>query len=332
MGLINFFKEQFAAVIEWKNQTQEVLFYKYSFKSNEVKDDSKLIIAQGQGCLVVYEGKVVGVLEQEGVYPLQTDNDPFITTLSKFMQGFETEHKLKIYFYRRAEVNNLGWGTSNRVKYEEPIYHFPVSLGAYGNYSFKLKDPKLFLTEIAGLSDLYTVLQSQMLIQSRIEQQLTVTLATSAYSVLEIDSKLHELAGELKLRLNDEFSALGFNLSNFKIQGTSFDEQTQMQINQIANAQAGSLAAEKAGLTYTEMEKIQALRDAARNENGLSGAGLQINLGRQMGNTFPSAQNERVNSQPDAVAYMIKLKELFDQGILTAEEFESKKKQWLDRL
>jgi membrane protease subunit (stomatin/prohibitin family) len=332
MGLINFFKEQFAAVIEWKDQTQDVLFYKYPFKSDEVKDGSKLIIAPGQGCLLIYEGKVQGVLEQEGVYPLQTDNDPFITTLSKFMQRFESEHKLRLYFYRTAEVTNLGWGTSNRVTYEEPTYRFPVSLGVYGNYSFKLKDAKLFLTEISGLSDLYTVLQSQMLIQSRIEQQLTVTLATSAYSILEIDSKLHELAGELNLRLNDEFSALGFSLSNFKIQGTSFDEQTLKQINQIANARAGSLAAEKAGLTYTEMERIQALRDAARNDSGFSGAGLQVNLGSHMSNAFTATHNDQVNHQPDAVAQMIKLKTLFDQGILTAEEFESKKKQWLDKL
>jgi len=332
MGLMNFFKEQFAAVIEWKNQPQDVLFYKYPFKSDEVKDDSKLIIAPGQGCLLVYEGKLRGLMEQEGIYALQTDNDPFITTLSKLMQGFESEHKLKLYFYRKAEVANQGWGTSNRVKYEEPVYRFPVSLGAYGNYSFKLTDAKLFLTEIAGLPDLYTVLQSQMLIQSRVEQQLTVTLATSAYSILKIDSKLNDLAEELKIQLNEEFSSLGFKLTNFKIQGASFDQQTQQQINQIANARAGSLAAEQAGLTYTEMEKIQALRDAARNDNGMAGVGLQINLGNNMSNAFTSLNNAPMSSDPNAITQLEKLKALFDQGILTAEEFEDKKKQWLDKL
>jgi membrane protease subunit (stomatin/prohibitin family) len=331
MGLINFFKEQFAAVIEWKDQPQDVLFYKYPFKSDEVKDGSKLIIAPGQGCLLVYEGKVTGVMEQEGIYVLNTDNDPFITTLSKLMQRFESEHKLKIYFYRKAEINNQGWGTSNRVKYEEPVYRFPVNLGAYGNYSFKLTDARLFLTEIAGLSDLYTVLQTQMLIQARIEQQLTVTLATSAYSILQIDSKLNELAEELKTRLNDEFLTLGFKLTNFKLQGASFDQQTQQQINQFANARAGSLAAEQARLSYTEMEKLQALRDAARNDNGMAGAGLQINLGNNMGNTFAHVPNEPT-SEPNAVSQLEKLKALFDKGIITVEEFEDKKKQWLDKL
>ena len=332
MGLLNFFKEQFAAVIEWKDQPQDVLIYKYPFKSDEVKDASKLIIAPGQGCMLIYEGKITGIMEQEGMYSLQTDNDPFITTLSKLMQGFESEHKLKIYFYRKAEVTNQGWGTSNRIKYEDPIHRFPVSLGAYGNYSFKLKDVQQFLTEISGFADLYTTSQSQMLIQSRIEQQLTVTLATSSYSILQIDSKLNDLSEELTYQLNDYFSAMGFELSDFKIQGASYDEQTQQQINQIANARAGILAAEQAGINYSQMEQLQALRDAAKNPNGIAGAGLQMNLGSNMGNAIGSGSNENDNKAPDAVAQLEKLKALLDQGILTREEFDAKKKLWLDKL
>jgi membrane protease subunit (stomatin/prohibitin family) len=328
MGIADFIKGQFKTVVEWTNQPQDVLFYKFPFKGDEIKHASKLIIAPGQGCLMVYEGKITGIIEQEGIYTLQTDNDPFITSLFKLMQAFESEHKLQVYFYRKAEVTNQGWGTSNRVKYEEPVYRFPVSLGAYGNYSFKLRDAKLFLTETAGLSDMYTAAHAQMLIQSRIEQQLTVTLATSAYSILQIDSKLIEIAEELKNQLNNEFLILGFELTHFKIQGASFDAQTQGQINQIANARAGILAAEQAGLSYSEMEKIQALRDAARNDSGIAGAGLQFNLGTVLGNT----QTEGTTGQPDAVVQLQKLKTLLDQRILTHEEFDVKKKQWLDKL
>ncbi|CAM3743953.1 SPFH domain-containing protein [Mucilaginibacter galii] len=332
MGFTDFFKEQFAAVIEWKNQPQELLFYKYPFKSDEIKDASKLIVAPGQGCILVYQGKVTGVLQQEGTYTLQTDNDPFITTLFKLMQGFESEHKLKIYFYRKAAVVNQGWGTSTRVKYEEPVYKFPVSLGAYGNYSFIITDATLFLTQIAGMADAYTTAQAQMLIQSRIEQQLTVTLATTAFGVLQIDSKLNQLADELKAQLNGTFAELGFQLANLQVQGASFDQQTQQQINQIANARAGKLAAEQAGLNYTEMEKLQALRDAASNESGTAGAGLQINLGNSLGNSFEQTSPKTGDEPFDAVTQLQKLKTLLDQGIITLEEFEAKKKQWLDKL
>jgi membrane protease subunit (stomatin/prohibitin family) len=334
MSFTSFFKEQFAAVIEWKNQPQDMLIYKYPFKSDEVKNASKLIVGPGQGCLLVYEGRVIGVLEQPGIYTLRTDNDPFITTLFKLMQSFESEHKLKVFFYRKAEVVNQGWGTSNRVKYEEPVFRFPVSLGAFGNYTFKITDAKLFLTEIAGLADTYTTAQAQQLIQSRIEQQLIVTLATSAYPVLQIDGKLHVLADTLKEQLNTSFLDLGFQLTQFKVQGTSFDQQTQQQFNQISNARAGSLAAEQAGLSYSEMEKLQALRDAARNDSGVAGAGLQLNVGSSLGNDPMLNTSSTVNRQPktDPVMQLQKLKTLFDQGIITQEEFDAKKQSWLDQL
>jgi hypothetical protein len=47
-----------------------------------------------------------------------------------------------------------------------------------------------------------------------------------------------------------------------------------------------------------------------------------------MGNT----QTEGTTGQPDAVVQLQKLKTLLDQGILTREEFDIKKKQWLDKL
>ena len=332
MGFADFIKRQFAAVIEWNNQPQDVLFYRFPFKGDEIKDASKLIIAPGQGCILVYEGKITGVTQQEGIYTLQTDNDPFITTLFKLMQGFESEHKLKIYFFRKAEIVNQGWGTSNRVKYEDPVYRFPVSLGVYGNYSVKLSDAKFFLTEIAGLTDLYTTAQLQMLIQSRIEQQLTLTLATAAYSVLQIDSKLNELAEELKTQLNSNFSSLGFELTDLKVQGASFNQQTQQQMNQLANARAGSLAAEQAGLSYSEIEKIQAMRDAAKNSNGVAGAGLQFNIGNTMGGSFRETATPNHEKPEDVVTQLQKLKTLLDQGIITQEEFDQKKKKWFDQL
>jgi membrane protease subunit (stomatin/prohibitin family) len=179
----------------------------------------------------------------------------------------------------------------------------------------------LFLSEIAGFSNLYTTAQAQMLIQSRIEQQITVTLATAAFSILQIDSKLNELAATLLDNINDHFSKLGFTITDFRVQGTSFDEQTQQQINQIANAQAGSLAADHVSLSYTEMQRLQALRDAARNSNGIMGAGMQMNMGNNLGN--------ELREKDDVVTRIKQLKLLLDEGILTEEEFEIKKKQWL---
>ena len=150
----SFFRNQLSIIIEWANQQPGVLLYRFPTASDEIKNASKLIVGPGQGALLVYEGRVVEVLTAEGIYNLDTDNQPFITTLTKLRTGFESEHKLRIYFYRSAENVNQNWGTASPVKYLDPVYQFPVELGANGNFSFRLVEARQFVTEVAGLKDL----------------------------------------------------------------------------------------------------------------------------------------------------------------------------------
>ena len=109
MGIVNFFRNQLSEVIEWDNQQPDLLVWKFPSSNDEIKNASKLIVAPGQGAILVYEGKVSDQLSEDGIFDLETDNHPFITTLLKLRTRFESEHKLKIYFYRKAENVNQGW-------------------------------------------------------------------------------------------------------------------------------------------------------------------------------------------------------------------------------
>ncbi len=101
-----FFNKQLASVIEWNNPDADTLLYKFPSAHDEIKDASKLIVAPGQGCVLVYEASIADVITESNIYNLATDNHPFITTLLKIRQSFESEHKLKIYFFRTAEILN----------------------------------------------------------------------------------------------------------------------------------------------------------------------------------------------------------------------------------
>jgi len=334
MGIGDFFKRQFRTVIEWKDQQPELLLYKFPGSTDEIKDASQLIIAPGQGCIIVYEGEIKDVITEEGLFHLQTDNYPFITNLVKFMQLFESEHKLRIYFYRKADIVNQSWGTPAPVKYLDPEYKLPVELGMYGNYSMHINNPALFFKDIVGSKDQYTTADSKSLLLSRLPQQLISHLAQAKLSYLQIDAELNTLSEALKEKLNVEFNNLGFSLKDFKIQGTSFDKDTQHRVGKIADITAESRAAAEGGLTYIEIEKLKALRDAARNEGGLAGAGLQLGFGMEMGKVLDDKKEEMTayNANTDPVVQLQKLKLLFDEQILTKEEFDAKKKEILSKM
>ncbi|MBS7566921.1 SPFH domain-containing protein [Mucilaginibacter sp. Bleaf8] len=333
MGIRDFFSKQFATVIEWKNQQPDLLIFKYTFDGDEIKNASKLIVAPGQGCILVYEGTVAEHITEEGIYELETANHPFITTLLKLRNLFESEHKLKIYYYRTAELVNQSWGTAMPVKYADPVYNIPVELGVNGNYSYRITNALHFFTQVVGVKDVYTEAAARQLIQSRIAQTLVAHLASAKLSYLQIDAELGNIAAALQEQLNAAFEQLGFKLTHFQILGTVFDKQTQSRISNIADVTAESLAAEQGGLNYVEMQKLKALRDAARNEGGLAGAGMQLGAGAELGKIFASEKDTALQqSGTDAVAQLQKLKLLLNEGIITQEEFDAGKKKWLDKL
>ncbi|QIX61656.1 SPFH domain-containing protein [Hymenobacter sp. BT18] len=329
-----FFRNQLASVIEWANPQPGVLLAKFPAEHDELKNASKLIIGPGQGALLVYEGRVADALTTEGIYNLETENTPFITTLTKLRTGFESEHKVKVYFFRWAENVNQGWGTAMPIKYVDPVYQLPVELGANGSFSFRLDDGQRFFAEIAGQQDLYTVQQARALLQSRIPSVLATVLASAQFSYQQIDAHLGPLSAQLQELLIPEFARLGCALTDFRINGTVFDKASQQRIGRISDVSADAQAAAAGGLNYAELEKLKALRDAARNESGLAGAGLQLGAGAELGRVFATEKQEATSTPTsvDPVQQLQKLKLLLTEGIITQEEFDTKKKGWLDQL
>jgi membrane protease subunit (stomatin/prohibitin family) len=333
MSFTNFFKKQLSQVLEWNDQQPEVLVYKFPSINNEIKDASKLIVSPGQGAILVYEGKITDIITEPSIYNLETDNHPFITTLLKLRTNFDSEHKLKIYFFRTAENVNQSWGTSQAIKYLDPVYQFPVHLGANGSFSFQISNAELLFSQVIGSKDLYLTNDARQLLQSRFPQIISTVLATAGISYQQIDAQLTTLSNLLKEPLNAELNKLGFEMTDFRLNGTLFDPETTERINAVANVTADRQAAAEGGLSYVELEKLRALRDAARNEGGLTGAGMQIGAGMELGKLYTKEKNNYANEPAnDALSKMQQLKVLLTEGIITQEEFDTKKKEWLDKL
>lgn len=327
MGLRDLFKRQLRTVVEWKEQNGQLLFHLMETTTDEIKNASKLIVAPGQGCVVVYDGKVSGVLTEPDVYSMETANYPFITSLLNLAQRSESEHKMRFYFFRTAEVVNVLWGTASPVKYIEPDYKLPVTLGACGNFSIKIADAGRMFTTLLGTISNYSVADAQELVSSRIVAPLSSFLAEKAYPYREVDSHLMDLSNELKERTATELEQLGLELTDFRVNSVTFDEDTMERIGRIANMTAEQRAAAEVDLDYVSMQKLEALRDAARNEGGLAGAGLQLGAGVQLAKDVFKTQ-----AVDDSTERLRKLKKLLDEQLITAEEYEKKKNEIISQL
>ncbi|MEO1992111.1 MAG: SPFH domain-containing protein [Pirellulales bacterium] len=333
MGFLDSLRRQLRSVIEWENPGPSELFTQWTDNGDEIKNASKLIIGPGQGCVFVYEGKVIDVFTQEGTVNLKTANIPFWTTITKVMQAFESEHKVGIYFFRTTRILDQKWGTTSPVKYDDPKYQFPVALRAFGNYSYKVIDPKSFFVTIVGGSSAFTAIDLRHVISDRILQPLSDYFAKSQFSYADIDAHREEIAVGIAKKLEDDFQKLGLEITDFRVEGTSFSDETMQRINRIADITAESAAAAAAGLTYAQLQQLEALRETARNEGGTAGAGMGVGAGIGFGQMMANAMGSFDQSATaDTVTKMKNLKALLNDNLITEDEYELKKQKILDEL
>lgn len=321
-------KQQFRTVIEWKDTGSDRLSHQWTDNGDEIKNASKLIVSPGQGCIFIYQGQIKAIITQACMVNLQTDNLPFLTTLRKFMQFFESEHKVGLYFFKTCKILNQKWGTTSAIKYEDPQYKFPVSLRAFGNFSYRITHPHDFFTHIIGTQTQFLTDEFRQIISTRMIHPISDFLAESRFTYADIDANRNEITIGLKNKLSPLFSKLGIELTDFRIEGTNFDEATLKRINRIADLTAEAYAAKAIGLDIAYLQQLEAMREAATNEGGAAGIGMGFGVSAGLGQTMAQAFHPPENS----MSKLETLKKMIAAKLITQEEYTAKKQKILDEL
>lgn len=337
MGLGNLFKRQMRSILEWRDGKADTVFYRLPTATDEIKNASRLIVGPAQGCLLVYEGRIVEQVGEQTLLSLKTDNHPFISTLGKFATMFESEHKLRLYFYRTTIFPALRWGTSQPVRYLDPVYRLPLAVGANGTYSLRLEDPqKAFLKLVAGESSV-DISRFRVALEAFIPRFIGAALAGAAYSCNELDAHLEELGADVHVRLREAAEDYGFDVPEFRINGTVFDEETKRNLNAVFSMRVRQLEAEQVHMSYEQLERLRAMREAAAGENNLAGAGMQLGAGLELAERLLprcGSNGSRVDEQEKkqevhtvrADGRLEDLQQALEEGRISRSEYEVEKR------
>jgi len=71
MGLFDAIRGQFIDVIEWLDDTNDTMAYRFERHGNEIKNGARLIVRPGQDAVFVSEGQVADEFPA-GTYTLET--------------------------------------------------------------------------------------------------------------------------------------------------------------------------------------------------------------------------------------------------------------------
>jgi len=159
MGLWDKIKGEFIDIVEWLDDTQDTLVYRFERYGNEIKYDAKLTVREGQSAVFVNEGQLADVFPP-GMYSLTTKNLPILSTLKGWKHGFESPFKAEVYFVSTRQFTDLKWGTKNPVMLRDPEFG-PVRIRAFGTYALRVSDPAKFLREVVGTSELEVLIAAR---------------------------------------------------------------------------------------------------------------------------------------------------------------------------
>ena len=287
---MGFFKKQLLEVIEWTDDSQDTIVYRYPLeKREEIMNSSTLIVRPSQTAVFVHKGQIADVFAP-GTYKLATENIPFLTKLLSLPTGFNSPIKAEVYFVNTKQFNGLRWGTQNPIMMRDVDFG-NVRLRGFGTYSFKIVDVKTFMTEVFGTNSLYTVSDISNHNRPLVVQGMTEVLGEGKISALDLAANYKKFATEIKNRTNPEFLKFGMKLTGVVIENISLPEEVEKALDE--KTRLGMM--EDHLDTYTRLKTADAIGDAAKNEGngGLAGLGIGLGSGTVLGQMF--AQNLATN-------------------------------------
>jgi len=348
MALMDFIKKQFIDVLQWTEGDDGTLAWRFPMAGMEIQNGAALVVRESQMALFVNEGKAADVFGP-GTYKLSTQTLPVLTYLKNWDKLFESPFKSDVYFFSTRQQVDQKWGTPQPITIRDADFG-AVRLRAFGNYSFRVADPKLFHTEISGTRESYTTQDIDGQLRGLVLQNISNAVASSGVAFLDLAANQLSFAQALTRQLAPEFEKIGLKLGGMTVQNVSLPEELQKIMDQkIGMGMVGNDMGKF--MQYQTAQAIPKFAEGAAGGGGGSGiAGDAMGLGAGVALGQVLAQNLSAGLQglgaqaapavaaavgvkpEDVMATLEKLGELKGKGILTQEEFDAKKAELLKKL
>lgn len=283
-------KDQWKEAIRCEDLGNDILMMKKTTSTGVISNKSSIIVAPGQ-CAIIYDnGRVIDATAEEGFYTFDSSATPsffagqfgdvFKEMWERFTYNGATSKQQAVFFFNIKEIIGNLFGTPAPVPFQDWSHAIPnqmtgsltpmrVEVKCFGKYTFKISNPALFMSEIAGTADVYK--KQQLIEQMRSEviasfQNVLNELGNSNHKVpaLELPSYTDEIKQVMDEKVFDEpIRRRGISLVGFAVESVALDEDSERKIDDYELSVNSHMQQGKLVGAYAN-----AVQDAANNANG----------------------------------------------------------------
>ncbi|WP_306045463.1 SPFH domain-containing protein [Nioella sp. MMSF_3534] len=293
MSIFDFLSGQFIDVIHWTDDTRDTMVWRFERHGHEIKYGAKLTVREGQTAVFIHEGQLADVFTP-GLYMLETNNMPIMTTLQHWSHGFQSPFKSEIYFVSTNRFTDLKWGTKNPIMLRDADFG-PTRIRAYGTYTVKVNDAGKFMTEIVGTDGEFTTDEVTSQIRNIIVQEFSRVIGSSGIPVLDMAGNTGDLGRIMAEAISGTIAQYGLELPELYIENISLppaveealDKRTSMGVIGDLNK-------------YTQFQTAEALQAAATSPGSGASEGMGLGMGMAMAQQMANAMNQGGQQQAPA--------------------------------
>ncbi len=293
---------------------------------NIISNGSGIVVADGQCMIIVEQGAVVDVCAEPGEYTYDTSTEPsiftgklsesikdtFKTIGKRFTYGGDTAKDQRVYYLNTKELIDNKFGTQNpipfRVLDRNIGLDIDVSVRCSGVYSYRIEDPVLFYTNVAGnVSNHY--LRDEIDNQLKTEFISALQPAFAKISLLgvrpsELPGHVDSLSEAMNEALSNKWKAIrGLSIVSIGLNPITLPEEDAELIKQVQKAAV--LRDPNMAAATLATAQADAMRAAASNEGGALTGFMGLGMAQQAGGVnatdlYGMAANKQENQHTDS--------------------------------
>jgi excisionase family DNA binding protein len=262
-------------VIEYPSEMRDEIVHRFPEQGiGDYRIGSQVIVREAQAAVFFRDGNALDVF-RAGRHTIATANIPLLISLLGKAFNDRTPFPAEVYFVSMKEFANEKWGTPQPIIVRNPGMGLGVALlQGFGTYSFQVKDPQQFVTQIVGTQGAYRTTDIEERLRTVLLSKLQDVLGetTAARSVVDLIGLTEEVGAAVRAKAQDDFEAIGIQLKSFYIGNLKPSSKSAQELRDMGMLDM---------TTYTQLQAADAMRDAAQNPSG--GAGLTAGIGAGMG-------------------------------------------------
>ena len=295
MGLWDKIMGEFVDVIDWTDDSNDTMVYRFERHGNEIKYGAKLTVRESQVAVFVNEGQIADVLGP-GLYVLETNNLPVLSTLQHWDHAFSSPFKAEVYFFNTRQFTDLKWGTRNPIMLRDAEFE-AVRLRAFGTYTVRINDATVFMKEIMGTDGHFTVDEISNQLRNLIVSRFSTVVAQSNIPVLDMAGNYEQLGEYVTTKISPEFDAYGVELTKVLVENISLPNEVEEALDKRTSmGMVGNLD------KYLQFQAAESLGKGDGN------SGMDMGMGFAMANKMadtlqsPASQSAPAQQAPASMA------------------------------